>query len=238
MADEKIIDRITKLLAQAEHPNTGQAEAEIFMAKAQELMTEHAIDQLKLRAAGRVQDDRPVTVRIRVAKTWFRPDVALCGAVADANDCRLYYNSPSSWDSHGYLNIVGFPEDVENVQLLYSSLLIQLARFTRGMKAPWWETVSDSSYKRSFRYGFAVGIGMRLAAARETTLKEEPEYEGTLLPALVDKEAEVDAAMPENMKSGRSVTLSSREATRAGIEAADQADVGSPRIGSQAAVGG
>lgn len=231
MADDKVIDLITKLLAQAEHPNTGQAEAEAFMAKAQALMTANAIEVTMLRATGQ-KTGEPIHETIRVAKTWFRPDIALVGAIAEANDCQIYYHSPASWASHGEVAIVGFPEDIENVKLLYGSLLVQLTRFTRGMKSQEWG-VSDSSYKRAFRYGFAVGIGDRLASARAETV-EKTEYQGTLLPALLDKNEQVEAAMPGDLGTGRSVRLSSGHAGREGVRAAQRADVGTPRVGGNA----
>jgi hypothetical protein len=234
MTDEKIIDKITKLLAMAEGSPV-QAEAETFMAKAQALMTQHSIELTMLRAKGEKRGE-PIREQIKVAKTWFRPDVTLCGGIARANDCRIYYTSPYSFDSHGLVTIVGFPEDIENVKLLYGSLLIQLARFTRGMKSTEWG-VSDNAYKRAFRYGFAVGIEDRLTKAHAEAVEEVAEYEGTLLPALLDKNEQVEAAMPDDLRSGRSVSIASADASRAGVAAAARADVGNSAVGNQRAIG-
>lgn len=231
---ESITERIHKLLRKAERTDN-QHEAEAFTAAAQRLMTQYAIQV----SIGRVNEKRvlgePVTKKFQIATTWFLPTVHLVGGIAEANDCQIYYNSPRG-RRMGSVTVVGFPEDLENVELLYLSILAQLQGFTRGLRDPnpWG---SDSSYKRSFRYGFAYGIRDRLMAARNQVVEEVQEYEGSLLPALIEKKDAVNAAMPDNLGKGRSGSVRSPDGVRAGVAAAERADVGSPSVGGRREIG-
>lgn len=63
MATEKIISRIQKLMALAEHANTSDTEREAFLDKADELMARHMVDEALLRQSQSPEERRtPVTV--------------------------------------------------------------------------------------------------------------------------------------------------------------------------------
>src|SRR5690349_5135639 len=57
-ADEKILDRVAKLLALAEHENTPAPEAEIALLQANRLIAKHAIDEAILRQSQTVGQRR------------------------------------------------------------------------------------------------------------------------------------------------------------------------------------
>ncbi|HMC69102.1 MAG TPA: DUF2786 domain-containing protein, partial [Mycobacteriales bacterium] len=61
--DDRILERVRKLLARAEHPTTPAAEAEACSEKAATLMSRYVIDQAMLDAAGgRSRGARPAPV--------------------------------------------------------------------------------------------------------------------------------------------------------------------------------
>ena len=80
-----MLNRIRTLLAKAEATEFA-AEAETFTAKAQDLMTRHAIDEALLRAAG----DQPIEiegVRVHIHNPYATEKVQLLNQVARANRC-------------------------------------------------------------------------------------------------------------------------------------------------------
>src|SRR5262245_6156970 len=82
-ADARILDRVRKLLAKAEHPSTPPAEAEAMSAKAAELMARHAIDEALLDEA---RSDRSTPERriVRVEAPYAVPKSVLLSRVAGA----------------------------------------------------------------------------------------------------------------------------------------------------------
>lgn len=226
---EQIIDKITKLLAKAESTDS-QPEAEAFSAKAQALMTAHAIEVTMLRARNKTTNERPVEVKIPLRSTWAQQDWCLLTVVAEANYCENYRQKFTGGYQHVVL--IGFLEDVQNTQMLYGSLLIQLDQFTRGIYSTEWG-VSDNQFRRAFRYGFAAGIQDRLAQARNQSVAEAAEHEPSLLPVLLSKEEQVRAQLPPDLRQARKSSLGSRDGGRAGYAAAGRANVGGPALGTQ-----
>jgi Protein of unknown function (DUF2786) len=116
----KVLRRIRALLAKAEatdHP----AEAESFTAKAQDLMTRHAIDEALL-AAG----DAAITVvakRVHLQSPYATTKTSLLNVVAKANRCKVIY-----FDRLAIATVVGVPLDIDQVEMLFTSLLIQATR--------------------------------------------------------------------------------------------------------------
>lgn len=239
---ENIVAKVQKLLDVAEnHAREAErnpekadhfrAEAENATALAQRLMTQHAVEAAMLKRGG--SSEVPEERRLDIAPTWFRPTVDLLYAVMAANGCNGYYFSPG-YRGPGTMVMIGFPSDLANVELIFSSLLIQLGRLARNVKSPTW-TVSDASWRRSFRYGFASGIQSRLARERSTIVREA-DTDGSLLPVLMDRAAQVNAMMPEDATDARR-TKAYGEAARAGFQAAGQVDVGSPAVAGRLAIG-
>ena len=115
--DERLLARIRALLAKAES-TTFPEEAESLSAKAQELMTRHRIDSALLGGPGGGSGGR----RIWIDDPYAAPKVSLLSAVARANGCRAV-----ELGNLGCVHVVGFPADLEVVELLHTSLLVQAA---------------------------------------------------------------------------------------------------------------
>jgi hypothetical protein len=222
-ADGRILTKVRALLAKAES-TTFEAEADALTAKAQELMARHAIDHAMVH--GTEPGEAPGGRRVAIDDPYRRAKASLLNQVAGANRCRTVWYEP-----FGFASVVGFPVDLDSVEVLYTSLLIQA---TRAMVAAGSRTDrSGRSRTRSFRLSFLVAfagrIGERLAEATASATAEAGARHGdALLPVLAGRRAEVDdafeATFPHVVTTNLSVT--NREGWVAGRVAADLAHLG------------
>jgi hypothetical protein len=188
--DERILSRVRALLAKAES-TTFPAEAETFTAGAQALMARHSIDLALLEATAPDTRRRPISRRIGIDNPYEGPKVMLLDAVAKANRGRVVWSKEM-----GFCTLVGFQHDLDTVETIFTSLLIQS---TRAMtKAGSRATADGRSRTRSFRQSFlssyAARIGERLAAATQTQTQEAAAEPGgqSLLPVLAARDHEVE----------------------------------------------
>ena len=127
-SEPRMLGRIRALLAKAESTDFPE-EAEALTAKAQQLMAQHSIDEALL-AAGTGSGSEPGACRIGIDNPYEAPKAVLLDAVADANRAR------SVWSKDlGFCTVVGFPADLEAVELLYTSLLVQATSAMNGAGA-------------------------------------------------------------------------------------------------------
>ena len=120
--DERLLGRVRGLLAKAESTEFPE-EAEALSAKAQELMAKYSIDHALLEAdrhGSTAGAERPVGIRVGVDAPDEQAKALLLQEVGTANRCRTV------WSGHlGSVTVLGFAADVESVELLYTSLLVQ-----------------------------------------------------------------------------------------------------------------
>ena len=163
-----MFERVRALLAKAES-TTFPEEAEAFSAKAQELMSRHSIDRAMLDAAAAAEagtggsPSRPLGYRIRVDNPYASPKSILLSQVARANDCTAV------WQQHlGQSSVFGFQTDIEAVELLYTSLLVQAtaAMVAAGPQVDWRGRSRTRSFRHSFLIAYSARIGQRLREAR------------------------------------------------------------------------
>jgi Protein of unknown function (DUF2786) len=179
----KVLRRIRALLAKAEatdHP----AEAESFTAKAQDLMTRHAIDEALLTAG-----DTAIAVvakRVHLQSPYATTKTSLLNAVAKANRCKVIY-----FDRLAIATVVGVPLDIDQVEMLFTSLLIQATRaMTEAGAAQPGSFDRSATFRRSFLMAYAVRIGERLTEATSAATKS---YGNELVPLLRRQEDAVTA---------------------------------------------
>ncbi|WP_246095424.1 DUF2786 domain-containing protein [Streptomyces roseicoloratus] len=186
--EPKLLTRIRALLAKAE-ATTYAEEAEALTAKAQELMARHSLDEASL-ASGAPAPETPGAIRIGVDPPYEQAKAILLDAVATANHCRAVWN-----DAYGFSTVVGFEADLDPVELLYTSLLVQgTAAMTRAeaeQRAA--GRNRTKSFRQSFLLAYANRLGARLAATTRRVAAETP----TLLPALASREVAVTARTDE-----------------------------------------
>ncbi|AWW38370.1 DUF2786 domain-containing protein [Streptomyces cadmiisoli] len=215
--ESRMLTRIRALLAKAEA--TGYPdEAEALSAKAQELMARHSIDEALL-AAGAPATEGPGACRIGVDPPYEQAKAVLLDAVAAANHCRAVWNEP-----FGFSTVVGFEPDLEVVELLYTSLLVQAT--TAMTKAEAAQRAGGRRRTKTFRQSFLAAyshrIGTRLAAAAETQVTDD------LLPVLASREVAVtdrtESLFPETTTT-RVRGVSDAAGWTEGARAADRAEV-------------
>jgi hypothetical protein len=231
--DDRILDRVRALLAKAES-TTFPAEAETFTAGAQALMARHSIDQALLAATRPADTSEPAGRRIGIDNPYEGPKASLLSAVAQANRCRAVWTKDL-----GFCTVVGFESDLDAVELLFTSLLLQA---TRAMTQAGSRRTSAGSRTRSFRQSFltafASRIGERLAEATrqqtEDAAREQAEQTAAaagqaagpdLLPVLAGREQAVQDILgswfPEVTQ--RWVKVTDAEGWHRGRQAADRA---------------
>ncbi len=187
--DTKRLARVRALLAKAESTEYAE-EAEALSAKAQELISRYALGRLADQAEHE-SSDNPVTVR----RLWIDPPylmakAMLISAVADANRCRAVTS-----DQLGFTTVVGEPADLEAVDLMATSLLVQAdtAMLAFGSQVDRTGTSRTKSFRRSFLIAYASRIGERLSeVTREAA--EHIGRPGQLLPVLRRQAERVEQA--------------------------------------------
>ncbi|EFF92293.1 conserved hypothetical protein [Streptomyces sp. e14] len=222
--DARLLGRIRALLAKAEATGFPE-EAEALSAKAQELMARHSIDEALL-AARAPAPDAPGACRIGVEPPYEQAKAVLLDAVATANHCRAVWNEPL-----GFSTVVGFEADLEVVELLYTSLLVQattaMTRAEAAQRAG--GRKRTKAFRQSFLAAYAHRIGTRLAAVAERQVTED------LLPVLASRDVAVtdrlDRMFPDTTTT-RLRGVSDAAGWTEGAEAADRAQMRHrPRLG-------
>ncbi|MEU6336705.1 DUF2786 domain-containing protein [Streptomyces cellulosae] len=183
--ESRMLGRIRALLAKAEATGFPE-EAEALSAKAQELMARHSIDEALLAARAEAVEG-PEAVRIGVDEPYEQAKAVLLDAVATANHCRAVWN-----EAFGFSTVVGFAADLEAVELLYTSLLVQASGAMTKAEAA--QRAGGRKRTKAFRQAFLAAyahrVGVRLAAvAAEAAVGEE------LLPVLASREVAVGERM-------------------------------------------
>jgi hypothetical protein len=227
-ADDRVLRRIRGLLAKAESTEFAE-EAEALTAKAQELMTRHAVD-IALLDAGPSPSGGPAVDarRVHVRDPYVRAKIQLLSAVAEANGVRVVW-----YASLGIANLVGVPADVAAVELLFTSLLLQVARALAAAERQAGRRSAVRSFRRAFLLGYAQRVGERLQAARRRATAQAADERGVdLLPVLRSREAAVEERVTElfpRVRTSRSRAPVDAGGWYAGRAAGERADVGTRR---------
>ncbi|MFB6773308.1 DUF2786 domain-containing protein [Streptomyces sp. NPDC056337] len=226
--ESRALARIRALLAKAEATGYPE-EAEALSAKAQELMARHSVDEALL-SAHAPSPDAPGACRIGVEAPYEQAKAVLLDAVADANHCRAVWNEPL-----GFSTVVGFEADLEAVELLYTSLLVQAeAAMTKAEAAQRaGGRKRTKTFRQSFLAAYAHRAGTRLRAAAEAVAAEAGSAgDVDLLPVLASRDVAVtdrlERMFPETTTTrlrGAGDAAGWTEGTRA----ADHAEVGRRR---------
>ena len=124
----KMLERVRALLAKAEATEF-PGEAEVFRAKADELMTRHAIDQWMVEQAQDRVGERQEPVRRDFDRSWrgskFRWDLwDIFQAVAE--HCRCVVGTRGQ--TFDLMPVYGLPSDLDYLDMLYTSLTLEVAK--------------------------------------------------------------------------------------------------------------
>lgn len=222
------LETVRKLLAKADGAAT-PAEAEIYTAKAVELMARHGIDEALL-AASRPGHDEVATCRIPVADPYSAGKARLLAWTASALRCRAVLHEAGG-GKVAAVTVLGFASDRARVELLYTSLLLQ-ASAQLAAQRPAWAGESVAAYRRSWLHGFAVRVHQRLVEAEARAAESAARSPAAAGPSvglvLADRGARVDRAYAEAFPQvGRARhTRLSGSGYAAGDRAGARADLG------------
>jgi hypothetical protein len=257
VSEDRLVDRVGKLLAQAEGTDN-EHEAAAFVERAQQLATAHAVDLELARARQRERQQRGtqeplVQERLEVGQRGRRGNrhrVMLYVVVARANDVMVNVAGDSS-----YVLGFGHRSDLEVVERLWSSLAVQMtAAAQRRMDAGEHRDarVAGLSWRLSYYDGFVEAVGERLQRARETAVAQATEQQATEAVSGAPSAALVLRAKGERVQSfyeqaseargswrgawsGR--TQTSRGAMRSGRADGARADLGQPGLKQRGRLG-
>lgn len=237
MVNEKIADRLRKLLALSQSSN--QHEAAIAAARAAELMAEHQIEAAMLAEAEREPIDQEVLETFGTRVTW---KGMLANGISYSFGCRVYWSrgidEGKRWTR---LMIVGRKADADAARYTFHYLCNEVNRLATSA---WDARHSDKTlfhtareWKNGFRVGAASTIAQRLRQARDESLArargrqddEAPRVAAALL-RLERDEAELDAFMARlGLRHSRSRITASGSGMCAGTAAGHSVDIGADR---------
>nr|WP_202437784.1 DUF2786 domain-containing protein [Streptomyces sp. SID5910] len=225
--ESRALARIRALLAKAEATGYPE-EAEALSAKAQELMARHSVDEALL-SAHAPSPDASGACRIGVEPPYEQAKAVLLDAVADANHCRAVWN-----EAFGFSTVVGFETDLEAVELLYTSLLVQaetaMTRAEAAQRAG--GRKRTKTFRQSFLAAYAHRAGTRLRAVAERTAAETGAADADLLPVLATREVAVTDRLERMFPETTTTRLRGADDAAGwteGTRAADRAQVGHRR---------
>jgi uncharacterized protein DUF2786 len=166
-ASSRLLDRVRKLLAKAEDESVTPPEAQALTAKAAELMAKYGIDRALL-AADRPETDRPGNRILDIDNPWARVKAHLLCGLASALRCQAVLLSSQSGTK---VHIFGFHSDLERLDVLYTSVLIQMWHGLAGAEVPAWSR-SARAWRRSWLLGFATAVIARVRAAEHAAARQ------------------------------------------------------------------
>jgi GNAT superfamily N-acetyltransferase len=202
MSEEKIIDRIRKLLSLSKSAN--EHEAAQAAARAAELMLKHEIEEAQLGDEEVVEDVEEEQVDETGQRVPWKAH--LQNGLALSMGCQMYTHRRYAGAGVGKMvcvyMIVGQPSKVATIKYMYQYLSAEVARLAdvayrqehlecrrSGVEAP-----SARSWKNAFRLGAASTIFKRLMEQRkETHVKAAAAGQGTAL--VVVEKAQEDVAV-------------------------------------------
>lgn len=236
---DPMLAKIRKLLAKAEDPGITSAEAELFTAKATQLIASYGVDQAML---AHEQGDRAAIGNRRVVldPPYAADKADLLATIAVRLRCACVRGS---WGSDGRreisVHVFGHESDLARVEMLFTSLLVQSATALAQVTVPAHE--HKAAFRRSWMAGFRQAVSTRLLQAeRRAEQAAQAQHDGGASTSLVlaDRSARVDEAMHQaypHLHRGRPRTLSGRGGA-SGYAAGKRADLGGARVGGRQAI--
>ncbi len=237
--DADLLDRVRKLLAKAEDEGCAPAEAEALTAKAAELMARYGIDRALLGAL-RPETDRPADRVFTLANPWGDVKRHLLAGLATALRCQCVQTRSESGTR---LHVFGYTSDLERADILFTSLLVQMARALAAQAVPGYGGAARA-WRRSWMLGYAAAVVARVRAAEEAAVASASDGTGAETAAggqsaalvLADRSLvvrrQVAAAYP---RLRRSHVTYSGSGYGDGYREGQKADIGSAKLRSRSA---
>ncbi len=234
--DADLLDRVRKLLAKAEDEGCPPAEAEALTAKAAELMARYGIDRALLGAL-RPETDKAADRVFTLDNPWGDVKRHLLAGLAMALRCQCVQTRSADGTR---LHVFGYTSDLERADILFTSLLVQMARALTAQCVPG-AGGAARAWRRSWMLGYCTAVVARVRAAEEAAVASAPAPSAdgggpSAALVLADRSLvvrrQVAAAYPRLRKTR--VTYSGG-GYGDGYREGQQADIGSTKLRSRAA---
>lgn len=227
-----MLEKVRALLAKAESTEH-EAEADALTAKATELMAKYGIDKAMAEARANVKAV-PSNKIVTIDEPYARVKSILINVIAQALNCQCVQLDTAGPKSH--IHMFGFESDLEQIDMLYTSLLLQMGHAVNRYDTPLF--VSGRSLmaeRRSVMLGFINGVKPNLDAAYKVAVAQADDS-GTKGKELVlaSREAAVRAALRAEYPKTRSSKITYRGGGyEHGHEAGQNANIHNrPNVGS------
>ena len=224
-----IARKVRALLDRAERTPV-PAEAEAATRKALELMATHHITEAMVGASRARGAEAPALRTIHLERSpYVGVRTALLAGIAQGFGVRTVYAASSTGRR---VDLLGFPSDLDAVELLYSSLLLQATVAVSAAPTP--QSLSTVEWRRGFLAGFASRVTERLhealtAAAATADQSATPGATASVAVVLADRSARLDDELRRrypHLGRGRPPARVSPAALARGMAAGDRADLG------------
>jgi hypothetical protein len=224
-ASSRLLDRVRKLLAKAEDESVTPPEAQALTAKAAELMAKYGIDRALL-AADRPETDKPANRMLDIDNPWARVKAHLLCGLSSSLRCQAILLSSSTGSK---VHVFGFQSDLERLDVLYTSVLIQMWHGLTGAEVPSWSR-SPRAWRRSWLLGFATAVISRVRAASRATSAADSTGSRTAL-VLADRTQVIRGEAERAYPLTRTARITySGTGYRDGYAKGQQADIGASRV--------
>jgi hypothetical protein len=178
----KILTKVRALIDKAESTEH-EAERDAFLAKAQQMMEEHAITQAEIEMAKPSQVREPISVRVEYGTGVGKGALgSLAVTLARANRCQVVSYSNYRGSRYMQLGVTfqGMPEDVEFCEMLFTSLRLQAEQALQlslklGKKPEW---THGRTYRNSFMEGYFDRVRNRIKEQANQRESERMSSEG------------------------------------------------------------
>jgi len=229
--DYSQLERVRKLLAKAEGNGVSPAEAEALTAKAADLMARYGIDRALL-AVRKPATDQPGNKVITVPGPWSAVRAHLLGGIARAMRCECVQLPGARGCTR--VHLFGYASDLERAEMLYTSLLVQMAHGLAAANLPPGAR-SSRAWRRSWLLGYCSAVVQRVREAEQRAAQTADQESGDGGPGtelvLADRALTVrrqyDRAYPVTRKIRVTYTGSGY---RDGYTEGQRADVGTTRL--------
>lgn len=235
------LERVRKLLAYAEASSGPDAES--YRERAIRLMAEHGIDDAMVDAArvraGEAAAARPTSRTVPIVAPYQRGKADLLVGLAGAMGCRSVYHHRGSRRNVTSVTMTGYPSDIERAELLFTSLLLQVApEMAREQAHSGAPASATAAARRAYLAGFRWRVVDRVRAAEEAAREQAeqarragggPRTGRSVELVLADRAAQVARVHEENhpgLKPMPAAQVSNGASVAAGIAAGDRADIG------------
>jgi Protein of unknown function (DUF2786) len=227
-----LLDRVRKLLAKAEADGVTPAEAEALTAKAAELMARYGIDRALL-AATQPETDKPADQIIDVDNPWAQVKAHLLTGIAAALRCQCVLLPRR--DPGTRVHVFGYSSDLERAEILYTSLLVQMARGLATVAVPA-RARSPRAWRRSWMLGYASAVVTRVRAAEQRAADDAdataPAGGQSTALVLADRAVTIQLQARQAYPRTRSTHITySGNGYGAGYQEGQNADIGSAKVG-------